>query len=171
MRMTHEHLQADSPNPFPWLRGVERQVPPGKYLLVDGAAPTIRFDARNLLDRPAENRVLASMPGIHHHGVYAASAAKKEPVISFLYHKLSSDGQPETTERLIIFEGIGYGEHSAHKGQPPTWYLVGPQIGTITSGTAPDFEPSDSYLDSKHFSIACITGGPLGEAILANPVG
>ncbi len=115
------------------------------------------------------------LPGIYHRGSWRELDDQGNevnlPVISFLYNKKSRAGELEAEERLVILRGFGYGSLLPdHKGQPPTWYLIGADIGKVDHQTGQITtlaEPGD--LKVKNFSVACINDGPLGQALLANP--
>lgn len=160
---------------FPSLYGRHQLVDAGEYEVLHGTDALVQVSRDRLwivTEGPSFNR--DPFPGIHDRGLHA-EPGRGQRIISFLYHKLDPEtGQLERDERVIIWEGIGYGEHSGHQGQPPTWYLVGSQIGTIDHETG-EFVPVASLTEqagadipAKHFSMACIDG-PLGFAILANP--
>jgi hypothetical protein len=156
---------------FPSLMGKERTVEADTYKLLEGVDTIIRLrtEGITIFDR---NHMPYSdpLPGIKYRGVYTDHNDNRLNLISFLYHKTDQEGRLETIERAIVLEGIGYGEHPGHAGQPASWYLVGPQIGTFyhITGT-PTIDENDSVIIAKAFSIACITNGPLGDPILANP--
>lgn len=156
------------PSPYPSLAGRELDVPAGEYRLISGSDAPIWFDPAHL-ERLTEHDY-PTMPGRHLRGFYMLDNRTSCSVFSFLYHKLDQNGDLEETERAIVSTGVGYGEHFGHPGQPPTWYEVGAQIGTIDPRFG-DFvtieEPS--LIRPKSFSLACIVGNPLGEPILANP--
>lgn len=166
-RATEERL-------FPSLNHKTLSIKAGEYGMRKGEDRPIDFDPANLAIFDDNQVTDDPMSGVRYRGWYREQAPDGEEnlrqVVSFLYHKLDSTGALETTERAIIWEGIGFGEHPGHAGQEPTWYLVGPQIGTFDTQTG-DFSavPEAGVIEPKHFSLACITDGPLGEAILANP--
>ena len=171
----HEQ-QATEASLFLHLWGKERSVQPGEYKLLDGTDEPAHIKSGQMFVITEGPQSVDVMPGVHHRGMYSSEGlasrdGKQERIISFLYHKFGADGQLETTERAIIFMGIGYGVHPGHQGQEPTWYLVGHQLGTIDPETRQlhGFPDHDMEIPAKHFSIACITGGPLGEPVLANP--
>ena len=149
---------------FQQLTGQEKFIPGGEYGLLDGSDKPVLVELDKL--SISSNRDL--FPGVKIQGQYTSDDGQHD-VISFLYHKLDANGALETAERVIILTGIGYGEHPGHINQPPTWYLVGPQIGTINEQIELDQLDFNKPISSKNFSVACISGNPLGEAILANP--
>lgn len=169
--MTYEIPQQKKPFiPYPDLAGKEQLVKPGEYALLDGSDEPVIVQPNRLLFASEQQAYPDLYPGVHSRGAYNDTAGVKQ-VLSFLYYKHGDDGKPETTERVIIWTGVGYGVHPGHTGQEPSWYLVGAQIGTIDpeSGQTTGFPDSTTDISTKHFSIACITGGPLGEPVLANP--
>lgn len=147
-------------------------VQPGEYKVVDGDDEPLQVDSGkvHIFDDDGPKDYKPGLPGVYLRGWYGIDGEEPKEIVSFLYHKLDNDGNLETEERAIILTGIGYGEHTGHTGQTPTWYLVGPQIGTFEheSGQSIDFV-DDSTVSAKNFSVACITDGPFGEPILANP--
>lgn len=153
-----------------------QEVEPGAYALLEGTTEPIQT-RQGQIYVVTEGRGLSDMlPGVHVKGMYnsagfAEGGEGEKQIISFLYHKRGADGQLETKERAIVLRGIGYGVHPDHAGQDPSWYLIGPQLGLIDpeTGQTQDFPESDIEIPAKHFSLACITGGPLGEPVLANP--
>lgn len=161
--------------PLAHLWSQAHEVPAGEYRLLQGSDEPAQI-------RPGQIYVITEgpsspdiLPGVHNRGVYNSEGigsrqGENEQILSFLYHKHDSEGKLEVTERAIIFRGIGYGMRPGHAGQEPTWYLVGPQLGTIDPETrqAIGFPDSDIEIPAKHFSISCITDGPLGEPVLAN---
>lgn len=154
---------------FPHLAGKEQAVAPGDYQILEGDSKPVQFEPERLVPcSKGGQRGRDLLPGVHLRGWHGA----EYPVVSFLYHKLGPDGELETTERAIILTGISYGEHPGHAGQPPTWYLVGAQIGTFDheTGEPVTLPKGPTQIAPKHFSIACITDGPWGEAMLANPL-
>jgi len=155
---------------FPQLAGKEKNISTGEYGLLDGSDKPILVEPSKLLISPDGSSDNNLFPGAKILGQYTDKDGQHD-VVSFLYHKLDANGELETDERIIIMTGIGYGEHPGHPDQPPTWYLVGPQIGAQSRGTdeAIKLNQLNQEIPSKNFSIACITGNPLGEAILANP--
>lgn len=170
-------FQEREPVLFPSLDGKEQDVAPGDYKLLQGSdePAQIREGQIHIITEDGQLNSVP-LPGIHSRGLYNSGGlsemqGQNEQIVSFLYNKLGEDGQLETSERAIIFRGIGYGVHPGHTGQPPTWYLVGPQIGTIDheTGQIITMPEEDTEVSAKHFSIACITDGPLGKPILANP--
>jgi hypothetical protein len=166
-RVAIEHLSPPKPL-FPSLWPEQQEVGPGEYKLVDGKDEPISTQAGEIIIITEGNQLHPDpLPGVHSRGIYKMS----DRIVSFLYHKTDASGELETTERAIVLQGIGYGEHPNHKGQPPTWYLVGPQIGTIDheTGRVVSMPEADIEIPAKHFSVACITDGPLGEPLLANP--
>jgi hypothetical protein len=165
-----QHLAAEAP--FPPLVGKSAEVARGAYELVAGKSESLSLANGQL--HLFENGGSANyrppwLPGVHPRGWYDHYGELLD-VVSFLYHKLDANGDLETQERGMIVTGIGYGEYPGHEGQPATWYLVGPQIGTFDhqTGQALSLETADT-ISPKNFSVACITGGPLGKPILANP--
>ncbi len=157
---------------FPALYGKNLGVPRGEYRLLQGSDKPAQI-RHGQIDIITGDQQLFGDPftGVHARGLYQDAHGNTKPIVSFLYHKLDDTGRLETTERAIIFEGVGFGEHPGHKGQPPTWYLVGPQIGTIDheTGEVVSMPQADVEIPAKHFSMACITDGPLHRLILANP--
>jgi RimJ/RimL family protein N-acetyltransferase len=145
-------------------------VPRGEYRLIEGSDdPTYNRKGELFIATGNQQFTSGPFPGVHTRGVYRESEDKT--IVSFLYNKLSSQGELETSERMILWEGVGYGEHPGHKGQPPTWYLVGPEIGKIDHKTGELLTTVESgiTIPAKHFSMASIVGGPLKRLILANP--
>lgn len=164
-------LLGERPCPFPSLEGAERAVRRGDYRVVDGSdAPLwLAPDDLDVMGRPGQYYPNL-LPGVRMRGTYSAGD-RELPIVSFLYNKLDSDGQRERDQRVIIATGIGYGVHPGHTGQPPTWYLVGPKVGTIDHVTG-EFVSSVRHTaetPANNFSIACITNGPFGVPLLANP--
>lgn len=162
---------------FPHLHHLEQSVPPGEYKLLDGNDDPAEIREGQIFiiteGREHERDVL---PGVHSRGLYNSESigsreGKTEQIVSFLYHKRGEDGQLETTERAIILRGLGYGVHPGHTGQEPTWYLIGPQLGTIDHETDQiiSMPEEDMTIPAKHFSLACMVDGPFGEPVLANP--
>ncbi len=138
---------------FPELADDKKQVAAGEYKLINGDSQDTNFDPDrlNLLD---ESELEGPMPGVFYRGTYREQdeqgAEVELPVVSFLYHKYDAACRLEIEERMIIWRGIGYGEHSGHAREAK---------GLSVEPTA----------KVKHFSIACVTNGPLGRAIPANP--
>ncbi len=164
------------PSLFPELEELRSQVLPSEYEVLSGTDKSITFNGNKLrlLDRLGEQAF--PFNGIHWLGWYSPNGVDEtgiiHKVVSFLYHKLDSEGKLETEERAIVLEGIGYGEHSGHRGQPPSWYLIGSQIGTVDHRYRQltlSQEIEGTEISTKHFSVACITNGPLDPPILANP--
>lgn len=157
--------------PSPKLTDRERTIPAGEYGILDGNDQPLLVKSSELLINSDGSSDRDLLPGVNILGQYTNKDGHQYEVISFLYNKLDANGNPETDERVIIMTGVGYGEHPGHPGQPPTWYLVGPQIGTqshdIDGGII--LNQLDIEIPSKNFSVACITGNLLGVAILANP--
>jgi hypothetical protein len=156
---------------FPQLTDREKTIPNGEYGLLDGNDKPILIEPSKLLIDLNSSSDRDLFPGAKIQGQYTDKDGQYN-VISFLYNKLDTNGNLEKDKRVIIMTGIGYGEHPGHPGQPPTWYLVGPQIGTQSHDTSENIKLNqfDKEIPSKNFSIACIIDNPLGEAILANPV-
>lgn len=164
-------LIGERPCPFPSLEGLEHTVEKGDYRKINGSDATLLLtpDDLDIIRRPNQHYP-ELLPGVRMQGVYS-TGNRDLPIVSFLYNKLDGNGQRERDPRVIIAEGIGYGVHSGHLGQPPTWYLIGPKVGTINHQTG-EFESaiqSATEVPSNNFSIACITGGPFGVPMLANP--
>lgn len=160
---------------FPDLEEKKRIVQPGEYRVLDGDDQPLRTDGDRIhfYDNggPVNYRP-RGLVGVQARGWYeTGKIGEPKEIVSFLYHKRGDDGNLETEERAIVLTGIGYGEHPGHVGQEPTWYLVGPQIGTFDhqTGELLTFVGDHEAVSPKNFSIACITGGPLGEPVLANP--
>lgn len=170
----HFTLELERPRVFPQLEAKAGQVQPGQYELIDGSADSL-FVVRDQIvpHSKAPNPYKPAVSGVNGIGLYIHSGpnAGAKPIVSFLYHKLDAQGNLEMDERVIILTGTGYGEHPGHAGQDPTWYLVGAQIGTIDHETGLFVRSVDNEsVQPKHFSLACISDGPLGEPVLANPV-
>lgn len=156
---------------FPHLIGLANGVPTGGYEVVNGSNASIVVAPSMLEMHTPDIEEWDMLQGVCVRGTYHSEGESIWNVVSFLYHKTTGrDGQLETKERLIVLTGIGYGEHPGHPGQPPTWYMVGPQIGTHdpARGTN-ELAGLNTDIAPKHFSVACITGGPLGDPMLANP--
>jgi hypothetical protein len=151
-----------------------REVEPGEYKRMRGSndALEVRSGMIFLLEGDAP-RHSDPIPGVHLRGYYdpRGDGESSQPVVSFLYHKLDSEGNLETTERGIVLEGIWFGVYLDHIGQEPSWYIVGPQIGTFDRDTGDliTVEYGES-IEAKNFSVACVDGNPFGEPVLANPV-
>lgn len=144
------------------------------YKVLEGDSDTTHFDPERLtLDFP---EIAGPFPGVFYRGSYREQNAAGEeielPVISFLYHKLDAEGQLETKQRMVIWRGFGLGVHPGHTGQPPSWYFVGPQIGSLEpiSQEVTSVPAGPETIDAKHFSLNCVTDGPWGDLVLlANP--
>lgn len=153
----------------------KRTVQPGEYKVLDGDDQPLRTDGDRVrfYDKGGPvNYKPRGLSGVYLRGWYETGEGMgAKEIVSFLYHKFNGEGNLETEERAIILTGIGYGEHPGHVGQEPAWYLVGPQIGTFDheTGELLTFVGDHEAVAPKNFSIACITGGPLGEPVLANP--
>ncbi|HSW65864.1 MAG TPA: hypothetical protein VLI54_01855 [Bacillota bacterium] len=89
------------------------------------------------------------------------------PVVSFYYYKGGEVG-----ERVIALRGFAYGVHRMHqhtgmrnRPEAPTWYMYGRHIGTRNPwmDTVTMLEDSRQV---KHFSLARIVRGPLGDPAL-----
>jgi hypothetical protein len=164
---------------FPHLEEARLQVQPGEYKLLEGNDKPITFNERKFRKYMGgynpDNEFSRIIPGVHAVGMYSEAGLDQTGeftrLASFLYHKQDANGELEKVERVIIYTGTGYGEHPGHPGQPPSWYLVGPQIGTLDPETKElTYLPKEGEeVAAKNFSVACISGGPLGEPILANP--
>lgn len=160
--------------PFPELAGKEEEVGSGEYKILEGSDAEIVINPISLIILPLSPDTEPSdlIEGVHNSGLYTDDYNKKKyPVVSFLYHKHNSEGELESTERVLVLTGIGYGEHPGHLGQPPTWYLIGADVGRIdpSSGDFRLTEPGPEHgMLPKSFSLACITNGPFGDPILAN---
>jgi hypothetical protein len=162
--------EQDTPELFPGLSDFAGQIEPGTYKVLEGSGEEVIYRPHGLV-LAADPKPEAFMPGVYKRGIYTGWHHEQKPVVSFLYHKQAEDGQLETTERTIILNGIGYGEHPGHKGQPATWYLVGPEVARINPETGEitnRVAEKSVGLASKNFSIACINNGPFGEPLLAN---
>ena len=83
------------------------------------------------------------------------------PIISFTYFK---DNQLEPAQRMIIWDGEGFGVFDGHEGQDPAQYLIGLQIGIKQDGIPKLAIPKDG--GRRNFSMDCIMGGDRGQ----NPV-
>lgn len=179
-----------------WARGSGSPDDGGQYMIVAGNSLTVTFDRGNLRlfdvgERlsPEDQqlvRVLGGL-GMRYIGAYdvaaphdvlgdgagypPAPAVDKYAVVSFLYHKRGRDGNLEEADRVVVVSGLGAGVHPDHHGQDPTFYVVGPQIGTWDMATDTyAFVPKDTALFSKNFSLDCMTFGVCSEnPILANP--
>lgn len=153
------------------LEGTEVDTNPDEYRVVQGSNEPIRIQFGSIHKRQRNDDSNDPMPGVRYRGVYAAEKGDLE-IVSFLYHKTNpKTGKLEAEERLVIQEGLGFGVHPGHVGQPASWYIVGPQIGTVDRSTGEvhyDTGHNDLVIP-KHFSIACIVDGPLGEPLLADP--
>ena len=142
-------------------------VKPGEYSKLAGSDDPIIFEPDNfkLIDG-----LLEAMAGVKLVGWYSQEGAEL-PIIAFSYHKTDpATGDLEVPERVTVLRGIGYGERKDHPGQAPTWYFIGPQLGTRNAKTGEiTAVPSDGEsISAKNFSISCINGGPFGTT-LANP--
>lgn len=63
---------------------------------------------------------------------------------------------------------IGYGVHSDHRGESPTWYLRGRHVGFSTRDPMNrDLSPQSRIPKAliKNFSFARIVSGPLGDPL------
>lgn len=158
---------------FPQYYREQSRVQAGEYKLVDGTDAPVETKAGRIMTYKNDEQDLdRRLPGIKVRGHYFDDEHGRSQIVSFLYYKQNSEGELETEERVILFGGIGYGELLPdHAGQPPTWYIIGPQLGTFDPETREfhGFPEEDVKIPAKNFSIACIVGGPLGEPILANP--
>jgi hypothetical protein len=164
--MANEQTSVPKIDLFPHLAGRELLVAAGEYAMLEGTEEPLAYNANKVVTAGTLN----PLPGVTQYGKYREANGLSRPIVSFRYHKLDAEGQLEDVDRVIIQTGIGYGEHDGHPGQPPTWYLVGPQISTLSrkTGLFTSVETDGAIIQPKHFSVACITDGPLGQAILAN---
>jgi len=157
---------------FPQFYAVPHSIPKGEYRTLEGSDAPVVIEPGKLFLVTGGDRSFSSdpYPGVHSRGLYVGPDGGRQ-VVSFLYHKLDANGALETDERLMITEGVGYGVNPGHTGQPPSWYLFGPQIGTIDheSGELLTEPEIGVEVPVKHFSMACITDGPLHPPVLANP--
>lgn len=164
--------RVDTPDLFPNLTGLESSVGQGEYEVLEGDSESVVIDPEKLFFTPeGSTDEPHPFPGVTKRG-YCVSDSGKSDIVSFLYHKLDGDGNLEETERTIIWKGTGFGEHPGHTGQPATWYLIGPEVGRTdheTGRLVTDLPEDPVEISSKHFSIACMANGPLGQPILANP--
>ncbi|MET0779734.1 MAG: hypothetical protein ABWY71_02770 [Candidatus Saccharimonadales bacterium] len=114
---------------------------------------------------------LMELPGIACTGMSRPGETlfSSNPVVSLRYYKAGSNGAPETEARIIALDGFGYGVHPGHAGEKPTWYLYGAHLGNtvvdeagVVVGTS--YLPPDQ-VQEKHFSMARIVDGPLGDPL------
>jgi len=171
---------------FESLKPLSQEIESGAYNILLGGQPVGEFNGDNF--RPAltkADRERASLiSGLTFWGDYFISSDKSHPVVSFNYYKLDKFGDLETDHRLIVWTGTGYGVHPDHDGQDPSWYIVGPQLGTIKpnytdiSGVdagskvvASVAEGNGRSTKIKNFSLDCIVGNPNTKyPVLANPI-
>lgn len=83
------------------------------------------------------------------------------PIVAFNYAKTDMSGVRETNERVMIWDGEGFGVHAGHTGQEPAQYLVGRQIGTFSDGQLVIDVPKDG--GRRNFSMDSIVGGDRGD--------
>ncbi len=152
------------------------EVAEGDYKLLSGDADPIQVRERQIFIITEGRDFGPVIPGVRNVGMYnvlgwASHSGQSDRIVSFMYHKLGVNGELETTQRAIVLKGFAYGVHPDHAGQEPSWYLVGPQLGTIDPVTrqTEGIPDHDMEIPAKHFSVACIVGGPMGEPVLANP--
>jgi hypothetical protein len=160
------------------LRDKAREVEPGGYEVLAGSGQGIVYRPEGLniigLHNPSPEGYVPEdlMPGVYKRGRYEDWGGNNREVVSFLYHKTTANGRLERIERTIILNGVGYGVHPSHVGQEPTWYLVGPEVARIdpiTREVMMSVPEKSERIQTKNFSVACITRGPFGEPVLANP--
>lgn len=83
------------------------------------------------------------------------------PVVSFRYFKTNKETQePESKDRVMIWDGEGFGVHPDHKGQDAAQYLAGCQIGSLVDG---EIEFNIAAGGRRNFSLDCVVGGDRGE--------
>lgn len=167
---------------------------PSQYGLAVGDTLTVTFNAARLRlfgdeeltgDEGLLDQQLGAI-GIYCLGIYTVESADdarveqsagrdslpigQYAVGAFRYHKRGLDGHLEDDERVVIISGIGTGVHPDHAGQDPTFYIVGPQIGTMDGvGSKPKLIKDGTEAPSKNFSGDCIRDGVRGqEPVLAN---
>jgi UDP:flavonoid glycosyltransferase YjiC (YdhE family) len=131
------------------------------YELRLGAADTLEFDPEKLDIYDNLPETVWPLPNVHFIGNYLGPNENGEteniPVIAFPYYNPNSEKPPIKEDRVIIYRGFGCGVHQGHIGQERSWYLVGPQIGTIDQLTGRlDKLDETEYITSKHFSTDCI---------------
>jgi hypothetical protein len=175
--MTSRHREPRPAEPippvFPFLAAKAEAILAGDYEILFGDAEPIVVRASRFYMTPKTADSGEIIAGVSDRGLFMYDNGKRRRIVSFLYHKEGANGELEISHRAVILSGIGFGDFPAHAGQPPTWYLIGAQFGTFDpeSGELVTPLPADgTSVDVKHFSVACITGGPFGEPILANPV-
>lgn len=151
--------------------GSEKVANPDEYRVILGSDSSIRIQLGSIHEERRLDKSKDPIPGVYYRGTYTAKEGTLE-IVSFLYHKTNpTTGKLETEERLVVQEGLGYGVHPGHVGQPPSWYIIGSQIGTVDRSTGQVNYTiwHNAVVDPKHFSIACIVDGLQGESLLANP--
>lgn len=171
---------------FERLQPLSQEIESGAYNILLGGQEVGEFNGDNF--RPtltkADRERASLIPGLTFWGDYFISSDKSHPVVSFNYYKLDKFGDLETNHRLIVWTGTGYGVHPEHAGQNPSWYIVGPQLGTVypnygdTSGVdagssalASAAEGNGRSTKIKNFSLDCIVGNPNTKyPVLANPI-
>jgi hypothetical protein len=109
---------------------------------------------------------LGRLPGFRLLGEVAIEDSQLWPVVAIDYYKPG-----EVDARLVALHGFGFGVHPGHRttgidGQPetPALYAYGTHVGSISRTSRANrgmLPPAARQI--KHFSLARIVGGPLGD--------
>ena len=119
----------------------------GREVPITTAEPTLWCINQGGLEVPV---ALGEVPGIRALGSVSVNAGGQVGAdVEFNYYKASPSG-PEREPRRVAAQAIGYGvlNDPGHRYQEPTFYLIGTHGDTL-----------------KHFSMAQIIGGPLGDPL------
>jgi len=116
----------------------------------------------NISNEEADFQTILSKQGLQLEGWYDAQTPStydpigkgRLPVVSFTYYK---NGELEPTQRLLVWDGDGYGVFGDHAGQESAFYLRGLQIGDVENGDKYYTLPDKG--GRRNFSMDCIWNG------------